>query len=252
MYSGPQYVASSASQASRRPPPKPVVGKPMISSEQLPARMIRSAQDSALPYFFLIGHSRRRDLSVLPLSHQLLIGREALQGLAGAAAAVGDAVGAGGVPGHPDHLRRVVAVVRGPPVDRGGQEVLDVGLELVEVDGVERGLVVEVGQGVGGGTVAVQLLDPQPVGVPVRQGRLRGLGAADGVAAEGARPLEDVVVLGVLVHDAVAFRVMAIGGTPGALGPVVPVTFCGGAPTVAGAVTRDPRDQSAPGKVTTT
>ena len=69
-----QYVASSASHASRRPPPKPVVGKPMISSAQLPVRTIRSAHDSALPYFFLIGHSRRRDLSVLPLSHHELTG----------------------------------------------------------------------------------------------------------------------------------------------------------------------------------
>ncbi len=46
----------------------------MDSSATLPARIIRSAHDSVLPYFFLIGHSSRRALSRLPLSGQLLIG----------------------------------------------------------------------------------------------------------------------------------------------------------------------------------
>ena len=46
----------------------------MISSAQLPVSTIRSAQDSAAPYFCLIGQISRRDLSVLPLSHQLSIG----------------------------------------------------------------------------------------------------------------------------------------------------------------------------------
>src|ERR1019366_9484723 len=72
--SGPQYVIVSASHASRRPPPKPYVGNPMISSAQFPVRIIKSPQESAAPYFCLIGQIRRRDLSVLPLSHQLLIG----------------------------------------------------------------------------------------------------------------------------------------------------------------------------------
>ena len=44
-------------------------------------------------------------------------GREAHQRLPGAAPAVGDAVGAGGVPGHPNHLRAVVTVIRWPPSD---------------------------------------------------------------------------------------------------------------------------------------
>jgi len=46
----------------------------MISSAQLPVRTMRSPQDRALPYFCLIGQISRRDLSVLPLSHQLLMG----------------------------------------------------------------------------------------------------------------------------------------------------------------------------------
>lgn len=46
----------------------------MISSERFPTSTIRSAHDSARPNFCLIGHRSRRDLSVLPLSHQLPIG----------------------------------------------------------------------------------------------------------------------------------------------------------------------------------
>jgi hypothetical protein len=40
----------------------------------LPARIIRSAQEIALPYFCLIGQSSRRALSRLPLSGQELSG----------------------------------------------------------------------------------------------------------------------------------------------------------------------------------
>lgn len=43
----------------------------MVSMATLPARMNRSAQEMALPYFCLMGHSRRRPLSRLPLSGQL-------------------------------------------------------------------------------------------------------------------------------------------------------------------------------------
>jgi hypothetical protein len=46
----------------------------MVSRATLPARIIRSAQEIALPYFFLTGHSRRRALSRLPLSGQLFSG----------------------------------------------------------------------------------------------------------------------------------------------------------------------------------
>ena len=59
---------------SSRPPPKPKVLNPMDSSAQLPARIIRSAQDIFLPYFCLIGQSSRRALSRLTLSGQLFSG----------------------------------------------------------------------------------------------------------------------------------------------------------------------------------
>ena len=46
----------------------------MDSSAQLPAKMIRSAQERLRPYFCLTGQSRRRALSRFPLSGQLLSG----------------------------------------------------------------------------------------------------------------------------------------------------------------------------------
>jgi hypothetical protein len=48
--------------------------KPIDSIAQLPARTIRSAQEIFLPYFCLIGQSRRRALSRFTLSGQLLSG----------------------------------------------------------------------------------------------------------------------------------------------------------------------------------
>ena len=59
---------------SSRPPAKPNVLKPIDSSAQLPDKISRSAHDNALPYFFLIGQRRRRALSKLTLSGQLLSG----------------------------------------------------------------------------------------------------------------------------------------------------------------------------------
>src|SRR4030065_138161 len=67
-------MSSSGCQMSTRPPPKPKVLKPMDSRATLPVRIIRSAQEILLPYFFLIGQSRRRALSRLQLSGQLLTG----------------------------------------------------------------------------------------------------------------------------------------------------------------------------------
>ncbi len=59
---------------SARPPPKPNVLNPIDSRAQLPARIIRSAQEILRPYFCLIGQSSRRALSRFTLSGQLLSG----------------------------------------------------------------------------------------------------------------------------------------------------------------------------------
>ena len=93
---------------------------PSTPGRTLPARIIRSAHEILRPYFCLTGQSRRRALSRLALSGQLLSGAKRCVPDAGAAAAVVDAVGAGAVPRHPDEERPVVAVVGRPPVLRVG------------------------------------------------------------------------------------------------------------------------------------
>src|SRR5438128_2532516 len=72
--SAPQYTSWSGSHTSSRPPPKPNVLKPIVSSATLPVRIIRSAHEILRPYFCLIGQSSRRALSRLTLSGQLLSG----------------------------------------------------------------------------------------------------------------------------------------------------------------------------------
>ncbi len=47
---------------------------PIDSRAQFPAKIIRSAQEMLLPYFFLTGQSRRRALSRFALSGQLFSG----------------------------------------------------------------------------------------------------------------------------------------------------------------------------------
>ena len=69
---------------------------------------------------------------------------EALHAAAATAAAVGDAVRAGGVPRHPDEERPVVAVVGRPPLLRRRHHVDEVLLERVDVEGLELLRVVEV------------------------------------------------------------------------------------------------------------
>ncbi len=71
-------------------------------------------------------------------------GREALRPAARAAAAVDGAVGARGVPRHPDEERPVVAVVGRPPVLRRRHHLFEVRLHLGQVEGLERLGVIEV------------------------------------------------------------------------------------------------------------
>ena len=114
---------------------------------------------------------------------------EALLSGAGAAAAVADPVGAGAVPGHPDHQRAVVAVVGRPPVLRGRQHLGDVGLDRVEVEGLELRRVVEVVAhrvglvGVLGEDPEVEAVRP-PAGVAA--GGLGGVGRALGIERAAA------------------------------------------------------------------
>ena len=104
---------------------------------------------------------------------------EALRALATAAAAVGGAVGAGGVPRHADEQRSVVAVVGRPPVLRVGHQGDEILPERVDVERGERvGVVEVVTQRVRRWVVLVQHLEIDlvrpPVGIRPRPCRLRG------------------------------------------------------------------------------
>ena len=118
-------------------------------------------------------------------------GGEALRALAAAAPAVGDAVGAGGVPGHPDEQRAVVAVVGRPPVLRRRHHVEDVLLQGIEVEGLELlGVVEALVHRVRPGRVLaedrqVRLVRP-PVQVRPRPMRLRSGGGDDWIFAFAA------------------------------------------------------------------
>jgi hypothetical protein len=73
-FPGPSRCPLRVPRRPRGHPPKPKVLKPMDSRATLPARIIRSAQEILRPYFCLMGQSRRRALSRLALSGQLLSG----------------------------------------------------------------------------------------------------------------------------------------------------------------------------------
>ena len=93
---------------------------------------------------------------------------EALRAVAAATATVLDAVGAGGVPAHPDEQRPVVTVVGRPPVLRRRHDLEDVPLQRLDVEARERRRVVEVhAHRDGPGRVLVEHLQVDLVGPPV-------------------------------------------------------------------------------------
>src|SRR5690606_5088623 len=93
---------------------------------------------------------------------------EALLAAVRAAAAVPGAIGAGGVPGHADEERAVMAVVGRPPGLRGGQDLADVRLDGVEVEGGEFLRIVVVGAiGVGPRLILSQSREVEVLGPPV-------------------------------------------------------------------------------------
>ena len=164
---GPSRV-SSGSQTSARPPPKPKVLKPIDSSATLPARTIRSAQEILLAVFLLDRPQQPARLVEVGVVRPAVQRREALLAGAGAAAAVGDAVGAGAVPGHADEQAAVVAEVGRPPVLRvrhQGMQVLD---HRVEVEALEfLGVVERLAHRIGQGGMSVENLEVQLVRPPV-------------------------------------------------------------------------------------
>ena len=102
--------------------------------------------------------------------------REALLAAAGAAAAVGDAIGAGAVPGHADEQAAVVTEVGRPPVLRirhQGMQVLD---HRVQVEALELlGVVERLAHRIGAGRMLVEALEAQLVRPPVTVRAAAGL-----------------------------------------------------------------------------
>ena len=107
--------------------------------------------------------------------------REALRALPATSPAVGDPVGPGRVPRHPDEQRPIVAVVSRPPILRARHDLEDVALERLHVERLELLLVVEAWaerRGLRG--VVVKELQVRLVGPPIlvgsRPGALRRWG----------------------------------------------------------------------------
>ena len=143
---------------------------------------------------------------------------EALLAGAGAAAAVGGAVGTGSVPGHTDDQRTVVAEVGGPPGLRRGEDLFDVLLDLGEIECLEGGDVVEVRIGgpdllrVVGEQVEVEALRP-PLLVGV------ALGGEDEAVVVGARgglagaPVDDGAAAGRVSHGVYLLDLLSQSGS---------------------------------------
>ena len=118
---------------------------------------MRSAQLIRLPYFFLIGQSRRRALSP----------------------AVRDPIRAGSVPSHADHETAVVSPVRRPPRLAVRHQRAQVLLERIRVELPDFFSVIEVrAQGVGLAVVLVKDVQVQRFGPPIHAGRAGGRVAA--------------------------------------------------------------------------
>ncbi len=94
--------------------------------------------------------------------------REALVAGAAAAAAIGDAVGAGRVPGHADHQAAIVTPVGRPPALALGHQGMDVALDRVEIERLHRLAVAEArAHRIGLGVVLMQNVEVQRIRPPV-------------------------------------------------------------------------------------
>ncbi len=129
--------------------------------------------------------------------------REALLAAVGPAPAVGGAVGAGGVPGHADHERPIVAVVRRPPRLAVGHQRLQVGLQGRVVEPLERLGVVEVrAHGIGRQAALMQDVERQLLGPPVPVGPPQQAANGGGLADGATLGVVDLLVHGCLAPSA--------------------------------------------------
>jgi hypothetical protein len=107
---------------------------------------------------------------------------EALLAATGAAAPVRHAIGAGAMPGEANEEAAIMAEIRRPPILRVGHQRRQIGDHRVEIEGLERLGIIELGaHRVGARIVLVERLEPQIVRPPVPIGA--------GLAAEAHRAL---------------------------------------------------------------
>ena len=194
----------------------PHVGPATAEAEGLQAHRLQGAvagqnhevgPGDLLAVFLLDGPQQQAGLVEVGVVGPAIEGGEALRARARAATAVGNAVGAGAVPGHPNEEGAVVAVVGRPPVLRVGHQLEQVLLhgvqvELLELFGVVEVLVHRVDQG----RVLAQDAQLEQVGPPLAVGaapagrlfhRAIDKGALGGIRVQ---VVEDGVVCGEVVQ----------------------------------------------------
>ena len=122
-------------------------------------------------------------------------GRKALVAGAAAAATIGDAVGAGSMPGHADHQTAVMAPIGRPPFLAVGHQRLEVLLQGRDVELPDLFTIVETLQRVRLGVMLVQDVEIERIGPPIHH---RGAGRGQGPVHDrtfAARRLVDTIHL---------------------------------------------------------
>ena len=160
-------MSSSGSQTSARPPPKPKVLKPIDSSATLPGEDHQVGPGNPLAVFLLDRPQQAARLVEVHIVRPAIQRRKTLPAGRRAAAAVGDAIGAGAVPCHADEQRPVMAEIGRPPVLRVGHQRVQVVFQGLEIEQPERRGVVEIlAHGIGQRRVLVQDLQVQLIRPP--------------------------------------------------------------------------------------
>ncbi len=139
-----------------------------ISSATLPVRTSRSAHEIGVAVFLLDRPDQAAGLVEIGVVRPAVERGETLLPLPGAAAAIGDAIGAGAVPGHADEQPAVMAEISRPPILRVGHDLDEVGLHRGEVELLELLGIVEPGtERIGERGVAMQHREIELLGPPV-------------------------------------------------------------------------------------
>jgi hypothetical protein len=159
-------VSISGCQMSSRPKPKPKVFRPMLVGH------VAGEDDQVGPgdlvaVLLLDRPEQAARLVEAGIVRPGVQRREALVAGAGAAAAVGQAIGAGRMPGHADHQAAIVAPVGRPPVLAVGHQRMKVFLERLDVEFLDLLAVIEaLAHRVGLGVVLMQDVEVKRIRPP--------------------------------------------------------------------------------------